>query len=210
MESIKLGWWRFLAITLVLALAVPAAMAGPPLLCHPFNIGDANSLPWQQADAGEWNAPRSDYDTRRLAADTVALLTEGTPVIVRMETLRRAALYGAKDPDAVDVLLRKLEARSAADGNGNRNPLAFFDYGYLIETMKQVSAIKHKNPPAADGYLLIREALRMCGNDPGMEFAAALVATWPKRPEREEHLRKAMAGAGGNPLLAANVRRLNQ
>jgi hypothetical protein len=208
MKRIKVGWWRLPAITLALSLAAPAAMAGPPLLCHPFSIGDADSLPWQEA-AGEWNAPRSDYDTRRLTADTVALLTDATPVIVRMETLRRAALYGAKDPDAVDVLLRKLEARSAADDKGNRNALALFDYGYLIETVKQVSAIKHLNPPAADGYRLIRDALRMRGNDPGMEFAAALVATWPKRPEREEHLRKATAGADGNRLLATNLDRLN-
>jgi hypothetical protein len=126
-----------------------------------------------------------------------------------METLRRAALYGSKDPDAVDALLGKLEARSAADDNGHRNPLALFDYGYLIETVKQVSAIKHLNPPDEDGYRLIRDALRMRGNDPGMEFAAALVASWPKRPEREEHLRKAMAGAGGNPLLATNLGRLH-
>lgn len=205
MEKIRQSWW----LVALLACAVPGAMAGPPLLCHPFNIGEAKSLPWQQA-AGGWNAPRADYDTRQLASDTLALLSEDLPVIVRMETLRRAALYGARERDAVDALLRKLELRANADAKRKTNALALFDYGYLLETMKQVSAIGEANPPARDGYPLIKEALRMRGNDPAMEFAAALVTTWPKRPEHEEHLRKAVAGASSQPLLAENVRKLSQ
>ena len=31
----------------------PAAFAGPPLLCHPFDTGGAASLPWGKG----WNVP---------------------------------------------------------------------------------------------------------------------------------------------------------
>ena len=64
-----------------------AAFAGPPLLCHPFDIGGAASLPWGKG----WNVADRQYDTRRLSADTLGLLGAQTPVIARMETLRRAA-----------------------------------------------------------------------------------------------------------------------
>src|SRR5512138_1909486 len=125
MERIKQGLW-LLVVTLVLTCVVPAAMAGPPLLCHPFDIGNARSLPWQSAGTG-WNAPRSDYDTKRLVDDTLALLTDSTPVIVRMETLRRAALYGAKDNDAVRQLLGQLKTRADGNGKGSTNPRSLFD-----------------------------------------------------------------------------------
>ena len=62
------------------------AFAGPPLLCHPFDVGNARSLPW---DGTQWWRGRTDYKLANLQADTEALLTPTTPIIVRMETLRR-------------------------------------------------------------------------------------------------------------------------
>jgi hypothetical protein len=38
-----------------------------------------------------------------------------------------------------------------------------------------------------------------------MEFAAALIATYPERPRRDEHLRNAVAGADEDSLLARNL-----
>ena len=52
-----------LALVLVAALASPA-LAGPPLVCFPFDIGTARSLPWAP-DTG-WKGTRSDYDVTRL------------------------------------------------------------------------------------------------------------------------------------------------
>ena len=80
-----------LAVLLFLLSAATFASAGPPLVCHPFDIGVARSLPW---NGTAWNlAGNENYDTRNLVRDTLAILDSGAPVIVRMETLRRASLY---------------------------------------------------------------------------------------------------------------------
>ena len=75
------------AVLAAIFIATPA-FAGPPLLCHPFEIGTARSLPWE----GTWSQGKADYKIANLITDTETLLTPTTPVLVRMETLRRAAL----------------------------------------------------------------------------------------------------------------------
>src|SRR5215471_12437286 len=90
-----------LVVTAITAAARPA-LAGPPFLCHPFEIGTAASLPWEPGK-DFWRG-RADYDVARLVDDTMALLTPNTPVLVRMETLRRATFY-ALDDRAVAVTL---------------------------------------------------------------------------------------------------------
>src|SRR5262249_28090120 len=67
--------------------AAGMALAGPPLICHPFSIGNDPSLPFGK----NWNSPDPKYDTRNLAADTLKLLDSGQSVLTRMETMRRAA-----------------------------------------------------------------------------------------------------------------------
>jgi hypothetical protein len=90
------------ALLLVGALAITTpALAGPPLLCHPFDVGTARSLPW---DGTKWWRGRTDYKLTNLLADTEALLTPSTPIIVRMETLRRAVLYASQDRTAASDL----------------------------------------------------------------------------------------------------------
>src|SRR6202035_4092176 len=64
---------------------------GPPLICHAVDIGSAQSLPWTSSG---WNlSGQENYDVSHLVPDTLALLGPSTPVLVRMETLRRATLY---------------------------------------------------------------------------------------------------------------------
>src|SRR5215470_13466604 len=92
------------------ALAIPA-FAGPPLACHRLEIGDAKSLPWT---GSSWNASIQNYDTKNLTRDTLAILDGGAPVIVRMETLRRATLYARSDPSAAKELLTRLYQRATA------------------------------------------------------------------------------------------------
>src|SRR5438128_8750374 len=81
-----------LTVTSLLCLMVfqQAALAGPPLICHPFEIGDAKSLPWA---GSAWRAVKVDYNINRLVDDTLALLSPETAPLVRMETLRRATVY---------------------------------------------------------------------------------------------------------------------
>src|SRR5262245_9389292 len=128
---------RFTAgILLLLAGMVTTALAGPPLVCHPLDIGDAKSLPWT---GNSWNlSGNENYDTKNLVQDTLAILDSGAPVIVRMETLRRATLYARKDPQAAKELLTKLYKRTtAADPTAHPDALAWFDAGYLVEVYGQ-------------------------------------------------------------------------
>ena len=62
------------------------AMAGPPLICHPFTIGQAASLP---AIDLNYQKGAGSYDLQNLTKDTLAILESHAPVLVRMETLRR-------------------------------------------------------------------------------------------------------------------------
>jgi len=81
---------RIAAVALLTFFFVTSCFAGPPLLCHPFDIGNAKSLPWTGTG---WNlSGNENYNTKNLAHDTMALLDANTPIIVRMETLRRATL----------------------------------------------------------------------------------------------------------------------
>src|SRR5947207_9572969 len=108
-------------LTIALFLAT-AAVAGPPLICHPFDIGSAKSLPWISHD---WNLTGGEnYDTNQLAGDTLAVLDASKVPLVHMETLRRATLYARKDPMAAKQLLLKLVAR-AQSGESASNPDAF-------------------------------------------------------------------------------------
>src|ERR1700720_4249501 len=122
------------AIALVAAALCFAnvALAGPPLICHTTEIGQAKSLPWISHN---WNLSGGEnYDTKNLVRDTLEILSPNTPVLVRMETLRRATLYARKDPVAAKELLARLHARAtSADFSGHADALAWFDAGYLAK-----------------------------------------------------------------------------
>ncbi len=187
------------ASALLLGIATPA-VAGPPLLCHPFEIGPATSLPW---NGDQWRGTRADYDRSRLNRDVLALLTPTTPVIVRMETLRRAALYATGDAGVAQALLDALRARARNGGD----TLAEFDAGYLIETYKQAAAL---SPTFADmvrnldGYAMVSRSLKARHDDPAIAFAAAIM-TSPRDEGHSGYAKTARAGATGDLLLARNL-----
>lgn len=208
-RNIRLTTTLLLACFVGLAASVPRLLAGTPLTCHPFQIGKARSLPWgSTTDSRAFDQAKSDYDTSRLSDDTMALLGETTPVIVRMETIRRAAFYGRRDPAAGASLRARVEARALSGKDAN--PLYLFDYGYLLETYKQASLLQGgiKTVSLKDGksgYAYVLEALARRGNDPEMEFAAALIASWPRQDGYQEHYKKAVTGAPADQLLASNL-----
>jgi hypothetical protein len=200
----KSGAHACVAISIVTILfgLTTTAQAGPPLICHPFDIGQATTLP-----AVDWNWKGSGgYDLKNLTQDTLAILDSRAPVLVRMETLRRATIYARWDPRVAKELLMRLQAREGIpDAAGHLEALAYFDIGYLTETYRQWIGKDEPNPAAGlDGYALIRKALSLRGPDPEMEFAAALV-TIKGNGEHKDHARKAMAGAKNDPLLAQNL-----
>lgn len=200
---------RFLVGSLLgLSLLATVAQAGPPLICHQFDIGSARSLPWISHD---WNLTgRESYNTAKLALDTIAILDADSTVLVHMETLRRATLYARKDPRAAKELLTRLVARAeSAAGSSDTKALAAFDAGYLAAAYKQWlgrNASDESNPAKGlDGYALVKKAIQLRGNDPQMEFAAALIALEGPAGEQMEHAQKALAGAKDDSLLARNL-----
>jgi hypothetical protein len=196
---------RFAAISLcsLFALSI-ATFAGPPLVCHVFDIGSAKSLPWISHD---WNLSGAEsYNTKNLSSDTVAILNADPTVLVHMETLRRATLYARKDPLAAKELFTKLMARAEAVGDSAQLAIAIFDAGYLAEAYKQWIGKDEPNPArGVDGYTLVKKAIFARDNDAQMEFAAALIALRGPADEQQMHAQKAIAGAKNDPLLARNL-----
>jgi hypothetical protein len=171
----------FAFVTLVAA----PAWAGPPLICHTNDIGSQHSLPWLSTNG--WNGADPAYDLSRLTGDTLALLAPGTPVVVRMETLRRAAIYSARQTGLSDQITIYLLSRVASSElSGKQDPYALFDAGYFIETLREAALVYpmlHGTEHDAwmirtvnetiDGLALIRAAVRMGGTD--MQPALAVV-----------------------------------
>ena len=204
----------FAALATALLIMAAPALAGPPLICHSIDIGSAQSLPWTSSG---WNlSGQETYDTNHLVPDTLALLVPSTPVLVRMETLRRATLYGQKQTTIAQELLFRLEARTRENP---KDALAAFDFGYLVESYRQASWLRQHTDwlkasgDAAsvnlvlkmDGLEWVRKAITLRGSDPQMEFAAALMTSENARSERDRHLQNAMAGAKTDALLARNL-----
>jgi len=204
----------FAAIAGALLMFSAPALAGPPLICHAIDIGSEQSLPWTSTG---WNlGGQENYDVSHLVADTLALLTPSTPVLLRMETLRRATLYGQQRTPVAKELLFRLEARTRENP---KDALAAFDFGYLVECYRQASwlrqhtdwlkasadAVGQNLAMKIDGYAWVLKAITLRGTDPQMEFAAALMTTEGARSEHDRHLQNALAGAKADAMLARNL-----
>lgn len=192
-----------------LTLLITPLRAGPPLICHAIDIGDAKSLPWRVKTSEQ----ESSYDTRKLVADTLELLAPtDVPVAVRMETLRRAALYVGDDRQLADALLGRLMGRALDnEAMGKPGAMAYFDAGYLVSCYDQLgtvvdfgSELGHGAHPGAAGYMWVARAIQLAGDDirPGMQLAAALITAGNRMPEHKDHLRAALAGGAGSKSKA--------
>ena len=193
-----------LIVPLFLVAVPEIASGGPPLLCFPLSIGTATSLPW--AAGSGWNNPAPQYDRAQLVTDTLALLTSVTPVLVRMETLRRATIYASTDPTLAAQLVAALRARVAHPGTASA-ALAEFDLGYTVEVIRQAQhAVRVALPvPADDGAALVRQALTW-KSDPAIHYAVALMTIdTPSRSTVGPHLDAAVVGAERDPALARTL-----
>jgi hypothetical protein len=171
-----------LIIAAAVVLLARPALAGPPLLCFPFEIGTAKSLPMGH---GGWQQTDPKYDVSHLVADTLALLTPETPIMVRMETMRRATIYASTNPAVAEALLKAFEDRAKVSREGAG--LQVFDFGYLVETYKEAKPV-FKMAIAGieriDGYQLVLKARALQG-DPAMDLAAKQIAMgYPKNATR--------------------------
>jgi len=202
---------------LVTLLGIPqTTQAGPPLICHPLDIGGAKSLPWIGGDrpsGADWRGVDPNYNLGQLVVDTLALLTPDTPVLVRMETMRRATVYAVwamrdrkvgysvKDDAVARQLLSELTARTrCAQAKGNQDAAAWFDAGYLAASYQQAGLETGLN-----GYEMVAKALKLGAHDPAMEFAASVITEGGPSKIHRDHLQKALAGAKDGSLLARNL-----
>jgi hypothetical protein len=203
------------AVIGALAIATPA-LAGPPLLCHPFDIGNAKSLPWLGQKS--WDEGQPGYRLDQLVADTEALLTPSTPVIVRMETLRRAALYASTDARVAGVLVKRIISRAeASEIAGRPDALAYLDAAYIAGAFNEITMMgrardweqRSRNADEVkgklDAYGLISKSVALRPSDPAIQFAAALISTDSHRGEYPGHAAKARVGADNDALLARNL-----
>jgi hypothetical protein len=191
-----------------------AAEAGPPLICHAFDAGSAPLLSWAKGQS--WDSPDASYDVTRLTPDTLRLLSPDAPILARMENMRRATIYAARNRAAAGELMSAVMKRAQAAA-GSNDPLAWFDAGYLVESYRQASHIYkwdmltkvertkwtlRDEPNGVDGYALVQKAITMTGSSAEMEFAASLMKDGPAAAE---HRRRAVAGAKAGSLLAKNL-----
>ena len=193
-----------LLIAFTLGAAMPA-FAGPPLLCHPYDIGDAKTLPWGSG----WMNEAPGYDLNLLIGDTEALLTPATPVIVRMETLRRASLYASRDPKIAAALVDRMSARAA-----HGDPLALVDAAYTGEALREAALVNHQDAIAAiakavDPWSLVDKSIAARPDDAAFQFAAAMIYAAKDRTTSQAHAEKARLGAKSDALLARNLDHLN-
>jgi hypothetical protein len=197
---------KLVAASAVFAMMSGTAEAGPPLICHPFDAGSAPLLPWGPGPG--WNSPDRSYDLQRLTADTLKLLTPSTPVLARMEIMRRATIYAGQDQKVAAALMKALQDRAKALPPDSRDASAWFDAGYLVETYRQnegAAGWKMLAGSEVDGYAYVKKALQLAGPNAEMEFAASLMT---QGSGAAEHRRRAAAGASAGSLLAKNLARL--
>jgi len=201
--------FRFFRFTLpaftALFLMVSAAVAGRPLVCHAFDIGNAKSLPWISHG---WNLSGGEnYDTNHLAADTLALLSSSDVALVHMETLRRATLYARRDPVAAKQLLLQVVGRAQqSEASAHPDAFALFDVAYLVEAYKQWLGEGSANlANGQDGLAWIKKALQLRSNDSQMDFAAELITLHGPAAEHQNYAQRANEGAKDDALLARNL-----
>ena len=214
-------------VVMMLAFASPA-LAGPPLICHPFDTAGGPLLEWGTGSG--WNTPHPSYDVKKLPAEVARLLGTDAPVLTRMENLRRATIYAMTDPGVAHQVLTVVMGRALTPRS---NAQAWFDAGYLIESYKQATHLRERgsprskdnNPSAAatprapgfawaatdetlrvDGYGFVKKAMAMAGApNAEMEFAASLMT---QGRVSSAHRARAAASAALGSVLAQNLAKL--
>jgi hypothetical protein len=201
-------------VVMMLAFASPA-LAGPPLICHPFDTAGGALLEWGVGTG--WNTPHPSYDVKKLPAEVARLLDADSTVLTRMENLRRATINAMKDPQVAHQLLTVVMGRALTPRS---NAQAWFDAGYLIESYKQATHLQERGSLwskdkawtatnetlKVDGYGFVKKAMAMAGGpNAEMEFAASLMT---QGRLASEHRARAAALAARGSVLAQNLAKL--
>lgn len=206
--------WRGVVLEVVAALAAFAGdpwetMFEQPLVKWALEIADAKSLPW--GDPLGWDAISPGYDVRQVPADTLAVLSPATPVLNRMETLRRALVYSRSDPRVAYQVLAALTSRVRdAEAAGKADVLAWFDLGYMVEAFRQARWLNTESLVDVNGYSLVMKAIRVAGDSAPaaleMQLAAGLIVLEPKgQHPYYPHFKTVVREASEGSLLEKNL-----
>ena len=132
----------FIALALPVSLMATAtvAMAGPPSICHPLDIGTAKSLPF----TNDAFIP-GDLQNSEVIPATLSILDESSSAVVHMETLRRAFIYvgfGKRRSPHFQELIVKLKERAllalvSPGTSPDRQALALFDVGFILQVQAE-------------------------------------------------------------------------
>ncbi len=187
---------RLIATTSLLAalmLVSSSAVAGPPCVCWPVEVGDAPTLETE------------NRTPTQIADDTLRLLKPSLPVLARMEVLRRSAAALQGEPVLVDRVFGRLCARvlDVETGKAEHPGRAWFDAGYAAQAFQQAGMLNRH------GYDWIAKGLEKAAEaDKGaMHFGAALTCLMKPHPRHRNfgaHLGKMRAAAASDPLLQKN------
>jgi len=194
-----------LVALIVLSASIPS-FGGPPLICHPFHIGGAESISWGE---GPFDPP-ADADRDELVETVLSHLKPETSVLARMETLRRATIWCNRSTHREQELLLKLMGRALdAEISDEQSAMAWFDAGFFAQSLDQNGANFVEGigvERGVIGYAWVRRAIELQPHDPQMHFAAALVTAIHDRDASEKHMRLATEIPADDPLLPKNIR----
>ncbi len=193
-------------LCLCFLLTASVAVAGPPMICHPVEVGDAECLPWGSKPFEK----SSRFRTSELVDTTVKLLDGSSSPLVHMETLRRATLYCDREADLATRLIATLMARAldAQIAGGSDAALALLDAGYLAQCYDQLDVRTGLRCGSADGivgYAWVRRSLELNPDDAELEFAAAMVTSRGGGSVHERHVARVRKLADPDSLVSKNL-----
>jgi hypothetical protein len=174
--------------------AVAPAVAGPPLLCFPLDIGGAATLPF----GGEGFDVKSDLSTAEVVKQAHAILEKSDDPLVHMETLRRATIWfmsrneGPREDRSADAsrgesaaaarfraalsdsVLVAAAAPEKSAAAKRRAALGWFDLGYFQAAARQGGALESTHERD-----FLEKSVALAPDDVALRFGVALAEYFP-------------------------------
>ena len=199
-------WTLAVAAGIVSAVfVIRSVYAGPPAICHPVEIGEAQSLPWGDGAFSE----KFGYTKNQAIKDTLRIVESTDDPLVHMETMRRATLYLNGDEDKALALLASLMARAMdADCSDKPSAMAWFDAGYLAQCYHQIGLDVPVTCGKQDdivGYAWVNRAITLQPDDAALEFGAAMVTAIDNQEANKKHVDRVKQLASRESLVLANL-----
>ncbi len=193
-------------VFLSILVTTSVAVAGPPMICHPVEVGDAECLPWGSKPFEK----SSRFRTSGLVEATVKLLDGSSSPLTHMETLRRATLYCDHDAELATRLIATLVARAldAEIAGGSDAGLALLDAGYLAQCYDQLNVrtdLRFGSANGVVGYAWVQRSLELNPDDTEFEFAAAMVTARGGGSGHDRHVDRVRKLAARDSLVSKNL-----